>query len=85
MSLEVEQRKTEGIIIFDLNDPLTMGHGDGELRDRIAALRECNEAWSNGVASFFPDRALKGFDRLDFVQHEEPGVLHHELLAEAAC
>ncbi len=40
MSLEIEQRESEGIVILDLKGPLTLGHGDGELRDRVAALCE---------------------------------------------
>lgn len=140
MSLDIAQRETEGIIILDLNGPLTLGHGDGELRDRVAALRdsgkvkivlnfkEVSDIDSTGlgtlvfglaklrkaggrlalvnvnqshvelflltklaltfeffgdeqdaVNSFFPERALKPFDILDFVQHEEARVLHHEL------
>jgi anti-sigma B factor antagonist len=40
MRLEIEQRESEGIVILDLKGPLTLGHGDGELRDRVAALRQ---------------------------------------------
>jgi anti-anti-sigma factor len=45
MSLHIEQREREGIIILDLKGPLTMGHGDLELRDRLPALHQsgkCN-------------------------------------------
>ena len=35
MSLKIEQRETEGIMILDLKGPLTLGHGDLELRDRL--------------------------------------------------
>lgn len=38
MSLHIEQRESEGIIILDLKGPLTSGHGDLELRDRLSAL-----------------------------------------------
>ena len=146
MSLDIEQREIEGIIILDLKGPLTFGHGDGELRDRVAALRlsgkinivlnlkEVSDIDSTGlgtlvfglvklrkaggrlalvnvnqshlelflltklaltfeffgdeqdaVNSFFPDRALKPFDILDFVQHEEARVLHRGLRSEEAC
>jgi anti-sigma B factor antagonist len=145
MSLEIEQREADGIIILELNGPLTLGHGDGELRDRLAALRqsdkvnivlnlkEVNHIDSTGlgtlvfglaglrkaggrlalvsvnqshvqlflltklamtfeffgdeqdaVNSFFPGRALKLFDILDFVQHEEARGPHRELRSEAA-
>src|SRR5487761_1956257 len=43
MSLEIEQRETEGVVILDLKGPLTMGHGDGQLRDRVAALRQAGK------------------------------------------
>lgn len=43
MSLDIEQRETEGIVILDLKGPLTLGHGDGELRDRVAALRQSDK------------------------------------------
>ena len=33
MSLHIEQREREGIVILDLKGPLTLGHGDLELRD----------------------------------------------------
>jgi anti-sigma B factor antagonist len=142
MSLDIVQRETEGIIILDLTGPLTLGHGDGELRDRIAALRESGKVnivlnfkevsdidstglgtlvfglaklrkaggrlalvnvnqshvelflltklamtfeffgdEQDAVNSFFPDRVLKPFDILDFVQHEEARVGHRELRA----
>jgi len=140
MSLEITQREIEGIIILDLNGPLTLGNGEGLLRDRIAALRESgkvsivlnlkevNDIDSTGlgtlvfglaklrkaggklvlvnvrqsqvdlflltklaitfkffddvhdaVNSFFPDRALKRFDILEFIQHQGAAVLHREL------
>jgi len=132
MSLHIEQRESEGIVILDLKGPLTLGHGDLELRDRLPALHESGkvnivlnltdvtEIDSTGlgtlvfglarlrkaggrlalanlnrshlelflltklaiafeffddvqdaVNSFFPDRALKHFDILDFVEREE--------------
>ena len=39
MSLHIEQREREGIVILDLKGPLTLGHGDLELRDRLPALQ----------------------------------------------
>ena len=38
MSLHIEQRESEGIVILDLKGPLTLGHGDLELRDRLPAV-----------------------------------------------
>ncbi|HYW46496.1 MAG TPA: STAS domain-containing protein [Bryobacteraceae bacterium] len=130
MSLHIEQRECEGIIILDLKGPLTLGHGDVELRDRLPALdqsgkvnivlnlEDVSEIDSTGlgtlvvglarlrrsggglallnlnrshlklflltrlaiafeffddeqeaVNSFFPDRAVRRFDILNFVQH----------------
>jgi anti-sigma B factor antagonist len=40
MSLHIEQRESEGVIILDLKGPLTLGHGDLELRDRLPALHQ---------------------------------------------
>jgi hypothetical protein len=37
----------------------------------------------DAVNNFFPHRALKYFDILDFVQHEEARVLHRELRSDA--
>src|SRR5208283_4203146 len=132
MSLHIEQRESEGIVILDLKGPLTLGHGDLELRDRLPALhrsgqvniilnlKEVTDIDSTGlgtlvfglarlrkgggrlallnvnrthlklflltrlaiafeffddeqdsVNSFFPDRELKHFDVLEFVQQEE--------------
>lgn len=138
MSLHIEQRESEGIIILDLKGPLTLGHGDLELRDRLPALhqsgkvnivlnlKEVSDIDSTGletlvfglarlrkpggnlalvnlnrshlelflltrlaiafeffddeqdaVNSFLPDRALKRFDILNFVQHEAGLDLDH--------
>ena len=132
MSLHIEQRESEGIIILDLNGALTSGHGDLELRDRLTALHQAGKlnivlnlkdvshidstglgtlvfglarlrqasgklALANvnrahlklflltelaitfeffndehdAVDSFFPDRELKRFDILEFVQQHE--------------
>jgi anti-sigma B factor antagonist len=38
MSVEIEQRESEGIVILDLKGPVTSGHGDAELRDRLLSL-----------------------------------------------
>lgn len=40
MGLHIEQRESEGIIILDLSGPLTLGHGDLALRDRLPALHQ---------------------------------------------
>lgn len=40
MSLHIEQRENEGIVILDLKGPLRSGHGDLELRDRLSALHQ---------------------------------------------
>jgi anti-sigma B factor antagonist len=132
MSLHIEQRESEGVIILDLKGPLTLGHGDLELRDRLPALhqsgkvnillnlKDVSEIDSTGlgtlvfglarlrkaggrlalvnvnrshlelflltklaiafeffedeqeaVNSFFPDRAVKRFDVLNFVQRKD--------------
>jgi anti-sigma B factor antagonist len=132
MSLQIEEREKEGIVILDLKGSLTLGEGDLALRERLAALhqsgkiniildlKEVIDIDSTGlgtlvfglaklrkaggrlallnvnrahlklflltrlalafeffddeqdaVNSFFPDRELKHFDVLEFVQHEE--------------
>jgi anti-sigma B factor antagonist len=38
MSLEIQQREREGIVILDLDGRITVGPGAGALRDTIAAL-----------------------------------------------
>jgi anti-anti-sigma regulatory factor len=40
MSLHIEERENEGIIILDLKAPLTLVHGDLGLRDRLPALHQ---------------------------------------------
>jgi anti-sigma B factor antagonist len=131
MSFHIEERELEGIVILDLKGPLTVGHGEQELRDRLSALhqsgkvniilnlKDVTEIDSTGlgtlvfalarlresggrlalvnlneshlklflltrlaiafplftdehdaVSSFFPDREVKHFDVLSFVQHE---------------
>jgi anti-sigma B factor antagonist len=146
MSLHIEQRENEGIVILDLDGPLTMGHTDRDLRDRLSALhqagklnivlnlKEMSDIDSTGlgtlvfglaelrkaggrlalanvnrshlklflltrlaiafeffdeeedaVDSFFPDRALKGFDILDFVQREEKRNADRGAGDEPAC
>ena len=137
MSLHIEQREVEGIVILDLKGPLTLGHGDLELRDRLPSLpqsgqvniilnlEDVSEIDSTGlgtlvfglarlrkaggrlalvnlnrshlelflltklaiafeffedeqdaVNSFFPDRALKRFDVLTFVEQESGASSH---------
>jgi anti-sigma B factor antagonist len=43
MSLHIEQRESDGIIILDLKGPLTLGHGNLELRDRLSALHQSGQ------------------------------------------
>jgi len=132
VSLHIEQRENEGIVILDLEGPLTLGHGDLELRDRLHALHQSGKVnivlnlkdvshidstglgtlvfglarlckaggglalvnlnrlhlelflltklvlafelfddEQEAVNSFFPDRAVKRFDILNFVQHKD--------------
>lgn len=40
MNLHIERREIEGIVILDLKGPLTLGHGDLELRDQLPALHQ---------------------------------------------
>ncbi len=141
MSLHIEERERDGIVILDLKGPLTLGHGDLELRDRLPALhqsgkvnivlnlKDVTEIDSTGlgtlvfglarlrkaggrlalanlnrshmglflltklavafeffddeqeaVNSFFPDRAVKTFDILDFVERANV-----QGLADPAC
>lgn len=145
MSLHIEQREREGIVILDLKGPLTLGHADLELRDTLTALHgsskvniilnlhEVTDIDSTGlgtlvfglarlrkaggrlallnvnrdhlklflltrlaiafeffddeqdaVNSFFPDRELKHFDVLEFVQHEDD-TDSKRVKPEAAC
>jgi anti-sigma B factor antagonist len=146
MSLHIEQRESEGIVILDMKGPLTLGEGDLELRDRLAALheagkvniilnlREVTEIDSTGLGtlvfglarlgraegrlallnlnrthlklflltklalafeffddeqdainSFFPDRALKHFDILDFVEHEHERESNRGVSSQVTC
>lgn len=132
MSLHIEQRDREGIVILDLKGPLAVGRADMQLRDTLAALHESGkdnivlnlhgvtdmdstglgtlvfglarlrkaggrlallnvnrthlklflltrlaiafeffDDEQDAVDSFFPDRELKHFDVLEFVQHNE--------------
>jgi anti-sigma B factor antagonist len=43
MSLEIEQRESEGIVILDLKGRLTSGASDLELRDRLRVLHEAGK------------------------------------------
>jgi len=40
MSLQIEEREKEGIVILDLKGSLTLGEGDLALRERLAALHQ---------------------------------------------
>jgi len=145
MSLQIEEREKEGIVILDLKGSLMLGDGDLALRERLAAihrsgkihiilnLKEVADIDSTGlgtlvfglaklrkaggrlallnvnrthlklflltrlaiafeffddeqdaVNSFFPDRELKHFDVLEFVQHEDDTNSKH-VNPEAAC
>ena len=44
MSLEIQQRDSEGIVVLDLKGTLTLGHDDLELRDRLAAVTSPDRA-----------------------------------------
>jgi anti-sigma B factor antagonist len=144
MSLHIERRENDGIVILDLKGPLTLGRGDLELRDRLPALDESGkvnivvnlkdvteidsaglgtlvsglarlrkaggrlalanlnrahvalflltrlaiafeffDSEQDAVDSFFPDRDLKPFDILDFVQRQENP--NRSAVSEAAC
>jgi anti-sigma B factor antagonist len=146
MSLHIEEREREGIVILDLKGPLTLGHGDLELRDRLPALHESgkvnivlnlkdvSEIDSTGlgtlvfglarlrrsggglalvnlnrkhlklflltrlaiafeffddeqdaVNSFFPDRELKRFDILNFIQQEDQSNSKPDAGRAASC
>jgi anti-sigma B factor antagonist len=43
MNLHIEQREVEGIAVLDLKGPLTLGHGDLELRDRLPSLPQSGQ------------------------------------------
>lgn len=45
MSLHFEEREREGITILDLKGPLTLGHGDLELRDRLLSLHQSGKVY----------------------------------------
>jgi hypothetical protein len=40
MSLHIGQRESGRIVIVDLKGPLTFGHGDLEVRDRLPSLHQ---------------------------------------------
>ncbi len=52
---------------------------------KLAIAFEFFDDEQNAVNSFFPDRALKGFDILDFVEHEDDRNTNHDARSEAAC
>jgi anti-sigma B factor antagonist len=146
MSLHIEQRESEGIVILDLKGPLTSGEGDVHLRAWLAELHESGKVQlvlnlhevtdidstglgtlvfglarfskargrvvllnvnlthlklfmltrlavafvffddeQDAVNSFFPDRALKHFDVLDFVQRQGESSTEHDTLEAAPC
>jgi anti-sigma B factor antagonist len=57
MSLNIEQRETEGIVILDLHGSLALDNGESELRDRLARLSQACRV--NVVLN------LKGVDYID--------------------
>jgi anti-sigma B factor antagonist len=146
MSLDIEQRECEGVVILDLKGPLALGEGDLTLRDIVPALlqsgkvniilnfKEVSAIDSTGlgllvfalarlrkaggrlaleninpshstifvltrlafafeffedeqdaVNSFFPDRALKRYDILSFVQHENDRESNRAIACGAVC
>lgn len=146
MSLQIQEREREGIVILDLKGALTLGDGDLALRERLAALHQSGKVnivlnlkevsgidstglgslafglarlrqaggrlalfnvnrahlklflltrlaiafeffgdEQDAVDSFFPDRELKHFDILEFVQHEEEQKSKHDDPKAAAC
>jgi anti-anti-sigma factor len=146
MSLHIEQRESEGIVILDLKGPITLGHGDLELRDRLPSLhqsgmvnivlnlKDVTDIDSTGlgtlvfglarlrkaggrlvllnlnrshlelflltrlaiafelfdeeqeaVSSFFPGRAVKRFDLLNFVQHQDDRNSNYAAGVAATC
>jgi len=86
LSLHIEELESQGIVILDLKSPLTLGHGDPELRDRLPALHQSGKVdimltklaiafeffadEQEAIDSFFPDREMEHFDVLASVQHE---------------
>ena len=105
MSLEIQQREREGIVILDLKGRLTVGGEVATFRDRVQQLVnsgrtsiilnlqdvdyidstglgalvmtklttifEVFDDEQNAINSFFPDRELKRFDILSFVQQQK--------------
>ncbi len=57
LSLQIEQRESEGIVILDLRGSLTFGQGDLELRERLVCLHQSGKV--NIVLNF---RHVSGID-----------------------
>ena len=55
------------------------------LLTKLAIAFEFFDDEQDAVNSFFPDRAVKPFDILNFVQHEDDRDSNHALRCEAAC
>jgi anti-sigma B factor antagonist len=146
VSLHIEQREREGVVILDMTGQLTLGQGDLEVRERLAALHESGKVniilnlqevtkidstglgtlvfglarlrksggrlallnvsrthlklflltrlalafeffddEQDAVNSFFPGRALKHFDVLDFVEHEDDREPNHGFNSPTPC
>ena len=57
MSLEIEQRENEGIVVLDLKGRITVGPGAGAIREKVGELNAA------GVRNIVLD--LKGVDYID--------------------
>ena len=72
MSLDIEQREGDGIVILDLEGPLTLGRGEWALLEsgNVNIALNFKQDWErpffgdeqDAVNRFFPDRALKHFE-----------------------
>jgi len=57
MSLEIEQRENEGVVVLDLKGRITVGPGAGGIREKVTALNDA------GVRNIVLE--LKGVDYID--------------------
>jgi anti-sigma B factor antagonist len=67
-------RKAGGRLVLE---NVNQSHVELFLLTRLAMVFEFFGDEQEAVNSFFPDRALKPFDILEFVQREETRELHH--------
>ena len=71
----------EGLPLLNVNRThLTLFH-----LTKLAIAFEFFDDQRDAVNSFFPDRAVKPFDVLDFVQYEDDANREHVTLSEEAC